>query len=130
ERVKYLAQEYSVWSAVPVTKGRDEGILLQTDHMGSVIQAKLVREPSHRSVGLDYKCAGIQFLTADLAVELGNRLDQAIRNEQTDLYADLILATLLPSYRVVLCNLDQIRWAEIDCAEDIKNAEKLFAHYT
>ena len=120
----------STWAAVPVTPQRNEGILLSCNGTGHVSGLKLVRRPQDSGTELQFKCAGIQRLTAGAAQALAMKLDETIQRGEVRKYADLVLAENFDEYPMILCSLDGMLWAEIDDVADYQSAQQLFAKTT
>lgn len=116
----------SVWAAVPVTRGNDEGILLQQGRFAGVSGVRLVREPDETHKSLTHKCAGIQLLAAPLARALSSYLDIVIGQGRERVFADLVLADLIDENVMSLCSLQGMHWAEVDTPEDLRRAHALF----
>lgn len=125
-RILRCSEDRSVWAAVPAGPGKDEGILLEPSEAGYVAAVELVRKPERRAYSLEYKCAGIQLLTASMAQSLVSRLDQLVVSGQTHMYADLVLGEALGRDSMVLCSLDGLRWGEVDDLEDFQRVQRLF----
>ncbi len=117
----------SVWATVPVTSQRGEGILLSRNETGYVSGVKLVRNPRNRSNEFQFKCAGIQLLTASIAQTFALKLDETIRKGEVQKYADLVLGEILENHSMVLCSLAGMRWAEVDNPNDYQSAQQLFS---
>jgi choline kinase len=116
----------SVWAAVPLTPGNDEGILLRRGQDDGVADVQLVREPDDRCGSLTHKCAGIQLLAAPLARALARHLDEVIAEGREGLFADLVLAEVINQRIMSICSLEGMRWAEVDTPEDLRYANAFF----
>ena len=125
-RVLGCSIDRSVWAAISITPGNDEGILLRRNGVGYVIAVQLVRRAEHRPLAFGYKCAGIQLLSAVMAQSLAAKLDHAINKGQTQIFADLLLGEALTETSIKLCSLEGLRWAEVDDQEDFHRAQQLF----
>ena len=118
----------SAWAGVPVGDHAAEGVLLRRGMDGRVSSVELVRTPTGRPAGLDFKCAGIQLVRAELGRMLANALEQeVVRHGRAQTYADLVLGGLLHKSVMTLCSLDGMRWAEVDTPDDLSRARRLFA---
>lgn len=116
----------SVWGAVSVAPGRNEGILLERTDSDHVRRVELVRDPERRDSSLGFKCAGIQLLTTPLAETFRGKLEGVIGAGQRRLFGDLVLGEALKEHPMRLCSLDGARWAEVDDFEDLRAARCLF----
>lgn len=127
KRVLRCSKGRSVWASIPVTRGQDEGVLLGRSENGYIAQVCLVSQSNCRPPGLNYKCAGIQLLTAKMACTFALRLDHAICSGQTRVFADLVLGEVLDQTSMVLCSLDGLRWGEVDSVQDLERVQQLFS---
>ncbi len=126
KRIFDCSPNESVWTAIPVAPGNDEGILLAHNIAGYVTSARLVAESDSNVPPLSYKCAGIQLLTRTMARALAANLDEVIANVQLRTYADQVLAEMLTENSMKLCSLEGLRWAEVDDLKDFIRARQLF----
>ena len=117
----------STWAAVPVTPQRNEGIFLSRNGTGHVSGVKIVRQPQDRKSEFQFKCAGIQFLSADAAQSLALKLDDTIQKGEVRKYADLVLGEIFDKHPMILCSLDGMKWAEVDDLDDYQYAKQLFS---
>jgi choline kinase len=124
-RILTLKDE-SVWAGVLVAPGRDEGVLLETNSTGRVVGCQLVRRSAERPSSLLYKCAGIQRLSSDVITRLVMELEKVVQAGKLHVYADLVLGKCLHVTDMRLCLLDDLKWAEIDDAQDLRYARALF----
>jgi len=126
ERILHCTSGQSVWAALPIEPGKDEGILLQRNKSGYVEAVHLVRHPEKTCPNLSYKCAGIQVLTAQLARRLAVQLEAVINRGQVRIFADVVLGEILNETPMKLCSLEGLSWDEVDDLEDLRRARQRF----
>lgn len=125
-RVLSYGETSSVWACIPISEGNDEGILLRCSDRGWVSGVELVRKPEDRLSEFKFKCAGIQLVITDLALQFAQKLDAAVQNGGKNLFADAILGQTMNDHSIRLCSLEGLKWAEIDDANDYYQAQRLF----
>lgn len=120
------AEGESVWAAIPVSAGRDEGIMLARV-AGHVNEVRLVRDPGTRENRFTFKCAGIQLLTPELALALSAELDREVAASVHNSFADLVLGRALQGHAMRICSLHDFLWAEVDDEDDLRAADEMFS---
>jgi choline kinase len=102
-----------------------DGAFLQTDRNGVVESLRIIRPPEKAQLG-DFKSIGIlHFSTAAVPI-VQKWLAIGLKNQQSNLYYDLIIADHLEERLISVVDIHGSRWFEIDTPADLKAARELF----
>jgi len=121
---KLLRQPGSAW-AVDVFTPAMNGWQLQTDDDGRIVHGEYAQRSSAVPPGR-CKSAGMLRIDAELGSRFARWLDDALPAE-AGAFFDLILCRHLAEARIMACNINGLRWAEVDDLNDLALAEKVFA---
>lgn len=117
-------------SHAPLVAAIDRQRLLDAEAMkvrldGSVIRAFGKEIPLADSGG---ESIGIELISDELGAQLFDALDDARRNGETHLYYEDVYSRLIERGLVAeAVDVSGARWCEVDCLDDLRAAEALFA---
>lgn len=118
----------SLWMADRFRKGMD-GCLLMTGEEGNrVVSLQIVREELTDYTEHMFKSAGILKVGRDSGKLLSRFLDEEVGNGNKNIYYDLVFSKYIDEIDISICNIEGMKWAEIDTINDLHYAEGLFAH--
>jgi len=75
-----------------------------------------------------FKSVGILKITPEFGNLFSQWLDEFIRGNLVDVYYDLVLAEYINEYPIYVCEVNGLRWAEVDDLTDLKKAEEIFSN--
>lgn len=116
-------KEKTYWVVDKFTKELD-GCMLTTGKDNRIVDIRIVREKLTEYKDNFFKSVGILKITSDFGRTFEGWLDREIKNDVKDIYYDLVLAKHIKEERIYTCNINKLRWAEIDNQEDLNLAKK------
>ncbi len=117
----------SLWLADRFKKGMD-GCLLTTGGADRIMALKIIREKLAEYNGNMFKSAGILKIDANNGRKLSQFLDKEVQENNKNIYYDLVLSKYIDKINISVCNIEGLKWSEIDNAADLQSAEELFIH--
>jgi len=102
-----------------------DGAFLQTDRLGVVKSLRIIRPPEKAQAG-DFKSIGILHLSTAAVPIVQKWLAIGLKNQQSNLYYDLIFADHLEEKLISVVDIKESRWFEIDTPTDLQTARELF----
>lgn len=102
-----------------------DGAYVQRGSDGAVVDLRIVKDPAGLSPEWG-KSVGILMMSERGSAGLRDWLRTAVSEEKSNLYYDLVIAEHLNERKVYALDVAPTKWWEIDTAEDLANAEKLF----
>ena len=124
---RLLRQPGSAW-AVDVFTPAMNGWRLQADAGGRLVHGEYVQRSPAVPPGR-YKSGGMLKIEPGLGRRFARWLDDALPAD-SNAFFDLILGRHLDEAGVFACNINGLRWAEVDDLDDLALAEKIFARRT
>lgn len=122
---KILEMPLSSW-AVDNFKFHNNGCMLLSDRDNIIQNLEIVRTKPEKIEDKMYKSAGMLKITPDLGTKFAEWLDEEVKKGNTTIYYDLVLQKYLKEHPIHVCNIQGLKWVEIDDSEDLKKAEELF----
>ena len=116
-------EEKSYWVVDKFTETRD-GCMLTTGKCNRIIDIRIVREDLASYKDNFFKSVGMLKITAAFGRKFERWLSEEIKNNVKDIYYDLVLAKHIKEEPVYICDINGLRWAEIDNQEDLNLAKK------
>jgi len=120
---KLVGQSGSAWAADHFTPEMN-GCRLRADGSGAITQLEIVKRAGYVPPN-SYKSAGMLKIDATLADKFAAWLDQSVAEDRS-VFFDLVLGRHLDEADLRVCCVNGLRWAEIDDANDLAAAEKIF----
>lgn len=116
----------SCWLLDPFNE-ESSGSMSITDPDGRINEIKIVRESLKNIPSNYFKSTGVLRLGADYGKKLSGWLSDAVNEQNTNVYFDLIIAKHINEAPLYALNVSKTKWFEIDDLLDLRKAEKLFA---
>jgi len=115
----------SCWAADEFFRFKD-GCMLTADSGGGIKKIEIIRRPLPVYEACQHKSAGMLKLDYETVPILWDYLDFEVRHWHLNLYYDQVLARHLMEFNLDICNINGLKWMEIDDLQDLKQAESLF----
>lgn len=87
----------------------------------------IVREKLPEYKDTFFKSTGVLKLTSEYGKLFSKWLTEAIRENDVNIYYDLVIGRHLEDYPLYILDVTGVRWFEIDTQEDLLRAEEIFA---
>jgi len=127
ERISESDAEKSYWVADIFTEEMN-GCLLSVDQTKRIVQIQIVRHKLPEYKPTFFKSVGMVKMSPEYGTLFAKWLDEDVQAGNVNIYYDLVLAQHTNDYPLYICDVHGLRWAEIDDANDLEIAEKIFAH--
>ena len=118
-------EEKSYWVVGKFTEESD-GCMLTTDEDDRIIDIRIVREKLAEYKTNFFKSVGMLKIKPDFGKKFEGWLDGEIRNNVKDVYYDLAIGKHIREEPIYICDINGLKWAEIDNQEDLDLAKKRF----
>ncbi len=116
----------SAWLVDRFKRGMD-GCLLSADALERITSLKIVRTDLPEYTDSMFKSVGILKIDGATGKVLSSLLDKEIQDENKNIYYDLVFSKYIDMIPISICNIEGLRWAEIDNAADLQFAITLFS---
>lgn len=118
----------SYWAGDKFSLFRD-GCMLTSNDDGSIKKIEIIRgQAGKEGVFGDHhhKSGDIIKIMPELGVKFSQWLDQEVEEGNVNVYYDLVLAKYLKEGQIHICDINGLKWMEIDDHEDLRRAENMF----
>jgi len=118
--------ERSYWAADKFDLFKD-GCMLTSGEGGVVRQIEIIRGAQDREFADNHHKSGdLIKIMPDLGEQFSEWLDREVRVNNVNSYYDLVLAKYMQEGQLFVCNINGLKWMEIDDYEDLRKAERVF----
>jgi len=117
----------SFWVVDKFTEEFD-GSMSTTDENGRIVKLEIVREKLNNYQDNFYKSTGIVKITPDYGICFSRWLDEDVKAGNINIYYDLVLSKHLDKIPLYVCNINGLKWFEIDDLEDLKITTEIFSN--
>lgn len=111
------------WAVDRFTEELD-GCMLTAGKDNTIVDIHIVREKLAKYKDNFFKSVGMLRITSDFGRAFEGWLETEIRNDVKDIYYDLVLAKHIREKAIYICDINGLKWAEIDTQEDLNLAAK------
>ena len=115
----------SCWAVDDFTEEMD-GALLTAERNGRVTNIEIVRLKSKRYKNIFFKSGGILKMSEKMGVLFSRWLTNDVEKGNTNIYCDVVLAKHLSEYPIYICDIEGLKWCEIDTHDDLERARRIF----
>lgn len=118
--------EKSYWAVDDFSLFKD-GCMLTADKNCSINKIQIIRGKLPKIMANQYKSADIIKIMPGLGRLFSDWLDQEVKEGNVNTYYDLILGKYLGTDMIFVCNINGLKWMEIDDYYDLRVAERIFS---
>jgi choline kinase len=104
-----------------------EGCMLTTNDNNEIVDIQIIRDRTVAYSRNQFKSGGLLKINLELGQKLAKDLSVEVELGNTNIYFDLVLAKYLEKHQIFVCNIHGFKWQEIDTAQDLQRAHKLFS---
>jgi len=116
----------SYWAGEKFTE-KFRGSMSTINETGRIIDVKIVRKQLSEYKDNYYKSTGVLKITPKYGSAFEKWLSQEVKDDNLNIYFDLVIAKHIKDAPIFVFNVtNKLKWAEVDCLDDLKQAEKLF----
>ncbi|MCK4589144.1 MAG: NTP transferase domain-containing protein [Nanoarchaeota archaeon] len=118
----------SYWAGDKFSLFRD-GCMLTSGNDGSIKKIEIIRGKAGQEREFEdhhHKSGDIIKIMPELGVLLSEWLDKEVKEGNVNIYYDLVLAKYLQEGQIFVCDINGLKWMEIDDHEDLRRAENMF----
>lgn len=113
----------SYWVVDKFTEGYD-GCMLITDNNSRIIDIQIVRNKLASYKSNFFKSVGMIRISPTLGSNFQQWLAQEVDNDVLTIYYDLVLAKHIKDAIIQVCDIEGLKWSEIDTLQDLTLARK------
>jgi len=125
DRVIECDDSKSYWVIDSFDKFMD-GCRLTTNRLGRIVDLEIVKNSISKTKSTFFKSVGILKINRSLSKSLSKWLKEEIDNKNTNIYYDVVFKKHLEEEPIYACNVDNLKWVEIDDFHDLRVAEEKF----
>lgn len=103
-----------------------EGCMLTTNDAGWIEKIDIIRHTLSKYESNQHKSAGMLKIANKMGHIFADCLDFEVSHGHLDIYYDQVLSRHLLEFDLGICNINGLRWTEIDDIHDLKRAEVIF----
>ncbi len=103
-----------------------EGCMLTTNETGWIKKIDIIRHTLSKYERNQHKSAGMLKIMGRTGQTLSNLLELEVNHGHWDIYYDQVLSRHLAEVELGTCNINGLKWMEIDDLHDLKKAEAIF----
>ncbi len=103
-----------------------DGCKLVADENKKIIDLEIVGSETPATRPNFFKSVGIVKIDKNFGAGLKKRLEEEINDRNTNIYYDLVFKKYLKEFPIHICNINGLKWAEIDDFHDLRMAEEKF----
>ncbi len=103
-----------------------EGCMLTTNETGWIEQIDIIRHTLSKYDSSQHKSAGMLKIMNQTGQTLSDLLEFEVKHGHLDIYYDQVLSRHLTEVDLGTCNINGLKWMEIDDVHDLKKAEAIF----
>ena len=116
----------SYWAADRFDLFKD-GCMLTTNDNESIQKIEIIRYKLSEYKNNQHKSGDIIKIMPDLGKLLAGWLDYEVRNGNVNIYYDVVFAEHLSVDQIYICDINGLKWMEIDDYYDLRQAERTFS---
>lgn len=120
---RVLEGKENCWAAVDFREF--EGAMLTSDQQGRVVKVETVREIS--TFPQKHKFTGIMKVSPELGAKFVTWLCEDVEKGDTQIFYERVLGKRFDKHPIYICDVSDLKWAEIDSEEDYRQAQALFS---
>lgn len=120
----------SYWAADRFDSFKD-GCMLTSNENGAITRIEIIRRKGNEESFYgenNHKSGDVLKITPQFGEMFSEWLDQEVQQGNVNIYYDLVLAKHLSDAQIFICNINGLRWMEIDNYNDLRAAEKIFSN--
>jgi len=125
KRILGFNEALSCWAVDNFTEEMD-GAMLTADRNGMVTNIEIVQLKSKRYRNVFFKSAGILKMNAELGLLFSEWLNNDVARGNINIYCDIVLANHIGEAKIYICNIEGLKWYEIDTHNDLERARRVF----
>lgn len=103
-----------------------EGCMLTTDEAGGIEKIDIIRHTLSRYKRNQHKSAGMLKISNQMGQILSDCLDFEVKHGHFDIYYDQVVSMHIKQFDLNTCDINGLKWVEIDNIHDLKKAEAIF----
>ncbi|MCD4677068.1 MAG: phosphocholine cytidylyltransferase family protein [Desulfobacula sp.] len=103
-----------------------EGCMLTTDEAGGIEKIDIIRHTLSRYKRNQHKSAGMVKISNQMGQILSDCLDFEVKHGHFDIYYDQVVSRHIKQFDLNTCDINGLKWVEIDNIHDLKKAEAIF----
>ncbi len=103
-----------------------EGCMLTTDETGGIEKIDIIRRSLSAYEHNQHKSAGILKISSQMGQILSNCLEFEVGQGQINIYYDQVLSRHIRKFDLNICDINRLKWMEIDDLHDLNKAEAIF----
>ncbi|MCK5162406.1 MAG: phosphocholine cytidylyltransferase family protein [Desulfobacula sp.] len=103
-----------------------EGCMLTTDEAGGIEKIDIIRHTLSRYKRNQHKSAGMLKISNQMGQILSDCLDFEVKHGHFDIYYDQVVSRHIKQFDLNTCDINGLKWVEIDNIHDLKKAEAIF----